>query len=175
MYIETERLILRNARESDVAAYYEAWNSEFDLKYNGMNPPTMEQAASAIEKDAVSERALYIECKEDSRNIGAIHLEEDSLRHKVNSIMLEYYLIEPYARQGYMTEALRATLEYAFCTLGADIVSVRVFGDNEASLRLIEGLGFTREGMLRKAVKAYGDVVHDDVLFSMLREEYEAV
>ena len=39
----------------------------------------------------------------------------------------------------------------------------------------LEKLGFQREGVLRRAVKGYGGVVFDDVLFSLLREEWEAV
>ena len=67
-----------------------------------------------------------------------------------------------------MTEALGAVVPYAFQTLGAPVLSARVFRENKASQRVLEKLGFTREGLLRRAVRCPGGQVHDDVPFSLL-------
>ena len=86
---------------------------------------------------------------------------------------LDYWLGQEFARQGYMSEALEGVLEYLFRRRKLRLVSARVFTQNIASLTLLERLGFTREGTLRQAVRAWGDVVYDDALFSMLREDYQ--
>ena len=101
-------------------------------------------------------------------------LSPDSLRYQVESLSLEYFVGEAFAGQGLMTEALGAVVPYAFQTLGAPVLSARVFRENKASQRVLEKLGFTREGLLRRAVRCPGGQVHDDVPFSLLRQEWEA-
>ena len=51
-----------------------------------------------------------------------------------------------------------------------DIISARVFVGNDASKKLLEKLGFTHEGTLRHAVKGYQDIIFDDQLFSITKE-----
>ena len=92
----------------------------------------------------------------------------------LESLSLEYFVGEAFAGQGLMTEALGAVVPYAFQTLGAPVLSARVFRENKASQRVLEKLGFTREGLLRRAVRCPGGQVHDDVPFSLLRQEWEA-
>ncbi len=174
MLLETKRLLLRSARESDAAAYYEIWNSPCVLQYNATEPPTREQSLAAVQKDMASEKAFYLEEKDSGETIGIVHLEEDSLRYRVNSLMLDYCLKSSWSSKGLMTEALDRLLVYAFDELQIDMVSARVFEENLPSLRVLEKLGFVREGLLRQAVRDYGDVVHNDVLFSLLRTEYAA-
>lgn len=171
MLLETDRLFLRNAKETDADMHFEAWNSAFCLRYNAAAPPSREQAAAAVRRDSLSDRALYLELKETGESIGAVHFEEDSLRYRVDSLTLEYFLLERFAGQGYMTEALQSALIYAFEVLEAKVVSARAFEENLPSQRLLERLGFVREGLLRQAVTGYGDVVHNDVLFSLFPAE----
>ena len=170
--LETKRLILRGPAPEDVDALLEIRNSPYVMEYNVMEPVTREQLLKTLEKDAASEKALYLELKETGAAIGAVWLAEDSLRYGVNALMLEYQLGEAYAGRGYMTEALEAAVQYAFEALGAELVSARVFEGNAGSRRVLEKLGLVREGTLRRAVKGYGGRVHNDMLFSMLKEEY---
>lgn len=46
-------------------------------------------------------------------------------------------------------------------------ITVRIFEDNLASVRLIEKLGFDREGRLVDAVRGFDGVVHNDLLYSL--------
>ena len=172
MYIETERLILRNALPTDTESYHTLWNTPSVLKFNVMNPPDLQQAAAAVDADAQSDKVLYIAQKENGQMIGQIFLEPDSLRYGVKSFIVSYSLMEEYGRKGYMTEALTAAIEYAFHAFQLDMVVSRVFADNIPSQRLLEKLGFTKEGTLRYAVQGYDGIVHDDMLFSLLREEF---
>lgn len=172
MYIETERLILRNALPTDAESYHTLWNTPSVLKFNVMNPPDLQQAAAAVDADAQSDKVLYIAQKENGQMIGQIFLESDSLRYGVKSFIVSYSLMEEYGRKGYMTEALTAAIEYAFHAFQLDMVVSRVFADNIPSQRLLEKLGFTKEGTLRYAVQGYDGIVHDDMLFSLLREEF---
>lgn len=172
MQIETDRLILRCAVPADAESYYALWNTPAVLKFNVMKPPTMQQAAAAVEADANADDVLYIALKETGKMIGQVCFEPDGLRYGVKSLIVSYSLMEEYSRRGYMTEALTAAIQYAFQAFQLDMVASRVFSENIPSQRLLEKLGFTKEGKLRYAVRGYDGTVHDDVLFSLLREDF---
>lgn len=64
---------------------------------------------------------------------------------------LGYWTRKSREGRGYMTEASAAVLLWAFDVLGLDRVSIEVAPGNGASLKVIEKLGFVREGLLRRA------------------------
>ena len=72
-----------------------------------------------------------------------------------------------------MKEALSACITALFRDDPAlELVSARVFRGNTASERLLLSLGFTYEGCLRRCVRDDRGLVHDDMQFSLLREEW---
>ncbi|RUT30004.1 N-acetyltransferase [Arsenicitalea aurantiaca] len=78
---------------------------------------------------------------------------------------LGYWLGETFWRQGYMSEALRAVLGAAESVSIARIAA-RVLAENEASLRLLEGLGFV---VISRAVGSCGP--HKDRMIVRLERE----
>jgi RimJ/RimL family protein N-acetyltransferase len=169
--METERLNLRAAIPGDEKEIFEFRNSEYVLKYNCMSKITIEKLQEQITKDMVSSNVFYIELKENKKIIGVIDLDSDTLRYGVNSLSISYYLGEDYSSKGYMTEALREIIRYVFEERQAEVLSVRVFKDNMASRRLVEKLGFINEGCIRRGVKGYQDIIYDDMIYSILKEE----
>lgn len=93
----------------------------------------------------------------------------DHRRAEVGYVMED----ERYKRQGLMTEALAAVLEYGFRHLNLNRIEALVGADNIPSLRLMEKFGFTREGLLRQHYFD-GDRFEDSILFSKLCREYMA-
>jgi ribosomal-protein-alanine N-acetyltransferase len=172
--METERLILRGVQPGDEKDLFEIRNDEFVLRYNCMKPITMSELQEQIRKDMVSENIFCIVLKECNRVIGMIDIDPDSLRYGVNALGLSYYLGEAYSAKGYMTEALREIIRYIFEERMAEVISIRVFKDNMGSRKLAEKLGFINEGCIRRAVKGYKDIIYDDMIYSLLKEEYEA-
>jgi UDP-4-amino-4,6-dideoxy-N-acetyl-beta-L-altrosamine N-acetyltransferase len=73
----------------------------------------------------------------------------------------------------HMSDALRRVAEIAFIDLQLDKLCAQVLSSNERSLALHERIGFVREGVLRAHVRRT-DGVHDLVLLSMLRSEWDA-
>lgn len=173
--METERLILRKAKAGDADDIFHMRNSEYVLKYNCMPKINMEKLEEQVAKDMESNDIFYIELKENKKTIGVIDLDTDNLRYKVNSWTISYYLGEEYSSKGFMTEALRQMITYVFEERQADVLSVRVFKDNLASRRLVEKLGFVNEGCIRRCVKSYQGIIHDDMIYSILREEYNSL
>lgn len=170
--IDTARLTLRAPEKKDAPAMLEIRNSGYVRRYNPMalwELPRMEkEIAQEIERGS----ALYIEGKETGALIGGIWLEPDGLRYGPKAYTISYYLAQEEAGKGYMTEALLAFIPWAFEELRADLLSARVFAPNKESARLLQKVGFVHEGTLRRAVAA-GGVTYDDMLFSLLPEDWK--
>lgn len=77
----------------------------------------------------------------------------------------------PDAPRGTGLKLGEAVLDHAFGPLALHKVHGQVLGDNAASARLHEKLGFTREGILRQHAIVNGQY-HDMVCFGLLREEW---
>jgi RimJ/RimL family protein N-acetyltransferase len=75
---------------------------------------------------------------------------------------------------GYATEAAGALLGWAFETLDLNRVQAETDTRNLGSARVLEKLGFTREGTLREDCVVDG-VVSDSWVFGLLRREWEPI
>jgi ribosomal-protein-alanine N-acetyltransferase len=85
-----------------------------------------------------------------------------------------YELARSFWQQGIMTEALGAIIEFGFRRIGLNRIEAVVMLENEGSVRLLEGLGFYQEGVLRE-YENWGDKgCVDLMMFSLLRREYES-
>ncbi len=70
-----------------------------------------------------------------------------------------YWVRSRFARQGYITEAVRGVTRFAFETLGARRVEIRCDALNERSRRVAERAGFELEATLHKhALSVEGDL-----------------
>lgn len=80
---------------------------------------------------------------------------------------LGYWIGEPYARQGYMTSAVRLITGFAFHHLGLHRVEAACLPHNAASVGLLEKCGFAHEGLARGYLKIAGEW-RDHLLFARL-------
>lgn len=87
------------------------------------------------------------------------------------SASLGYCLDEAAWGHGYATESARALLEWAFDTLDLNRVQAEADTRNVASARVLEKLGFVREGTLREDCVVEGDV-SDSWVYGLLRREW---
>ena len=81
-----------------------------------------------------------------------------------------YWIGEPYARQGYMSAAMRALIPFAFQSLRLHRLEAACIPSNAASIRLLEKSGFTREGYAREYLCING-VWADHLLFGRLKDD----
>lgn len=169
--LSTERLLLTPPTAEDAPALTRIQNTDFVLRYNAMERWDEERMRGWIERNALQQ--IVLRRREDPSPIGLVGLAEDSLRYGVDSVELNCYLSEDYARQGYMREALSCVLRHLF-EAGAERIAARAFAPNIASRRLLESLGFRQEGMLRRAVRGYGGLVFDDTLYSLDKAAWSA-
>jgi ribosomal-protein-alanine N-acetyltransferase len=83
---------------------------------------------------------------------------------------LGYWIGSQFARQGYMTGALRALLPFVFRTLGLHRIEAACLTDNDASKNLLARVGFRQEGLARRYLLINGEWA-DHLLFALLKEE----
>jgi [ribosomal protein S5]-alanine N-acetyltransferase len=69
---------------------------------------------------------------------------------------LGYWVGEPFARQGYTSEAVKLVVRFAFATLGLHRVEAACVPENDPSRALLEKVGFVREGYARAYLKIAG-------------------
>jgi ribosomal-protein-alanine N-acetyltransferase len=93
--------------------------------------------------------------RSDGNIVGAINLSE-IVQGIFQSAYLGYFVGQPYARQGFMTEALQLMLRHAFKELKLHRLEANIQPANTASISLVKRAGFVREGYSRNYLKICG-------------------
>lgn len=73
---------------------------------------------------------------------------------------------------GYGTETYRVTINYGFTELGLNKIYGYQLTHNQAAHRIVEKLGWQRDGLLRQDKYSHGRIV-DRYMVSILREDWE--
>jgi RimJ/RimL family protein N-acetyltransferase len=111
-----------------------------------------------------------IEYRETGHVIGGLGLEGTGTKHR--NTEAGYWLSKKFRGRGIMVEALRLALGFCFNELKLVRVHAHVMVGNDVSARVLEKVGFKREGCLRKRIKHRGRY-RDLLLFAILREEFQ--
>jgi len=91
-----------------------------------------------------------------------------------NAAEVGYELASQFWRQGIMSEALRAILNYGFEVKGVQFVIAEIMLDNVASRRLLEKLGFQSQGIFRE--RGFWKGKHHDLEeFRLMRDKFTTV
>ena len=90
-------------------------------------------------------RSWFIVRNADRVIVGAIELSQ-IVGGRFRSAYLGYHIGEPFARRGYMREALTLALAFVFGRLRLHRVEANIQPHNRPSIRLVKRLGFRREG-----------------------------
>lgn len=100
------------------------------------------------------------------RLVGGITL--GHMRHGVAmSGQIGYWIGEPYAGKGYMTDAVRTLVRYGFEKLDLHRLEAACIPGNLRSIRVLEKAGFTQEGLLKSYLKINGQW-QDHLLFARI-------
>lgn len=94
-------------------------------------------------------------------------------RRAAQFVNLGYWMGQPFAGQGLMTEAVGLVVPYCFETLGLHRIHAAFLPDNAASRRVLEKNGFREEGFAEHYLQIDGKWA-DHVLFGLTRERYDA-
>jgi putative acetyltransferase len=177
--IYTERLLLTPWRVciEDAKGLY-AYAKDPDVGPNaGWKPhESVEESLKIIEELFVAEKNTWaIREKESNKIVGSISLLFDRRREDVNSREMGYSLAKDCWGKGYMTEAARALMDYGFEKYNLVVMSICTSPANKRSQRVIEKCGFKYEGLQRRGYHIYDGSDRDNLMFSILREEWEEI
>lgn len=174
--IITDRLYLSPFQASDAADFYDYAKNPNVGPIAGWAPhKSVEDTLEIMNAWFMHENAWTIRLKGEDKMIGVIALEHDKYRPDAKSKEIGYSLSEDYWGQGIMTEATKAVMKYAFETLELEIIGICTGEINARSQRVIEKCGFQYEGKIRKTYEVYDGSLRDSLVFSILREEYDAL
>lgn len=181
--LETERLRLTMFTVEDAAELYAYAKNPNVGPHAGWSPhKSVEESETIIRDLFLPNKTWAIRLKSEvgadgkpGKLIGSIGLEPDRYRPDANSLELGYSLSEDYWKQGIMTEAAKEVIRFGFEELHLSQMGICTGRANKRSQRVIEKCGFRYEGTIRRTYKVYDGTLRDSLLFSMLKEEYEAM
>jgi ribosomal-protein-alanine N-acetyltransferase len=112
---------------------------------------------------------LFIFSYNDDALLGAITL--DNLRRgPAMMATVGYWIGAPYARQGWMSDALTAMRDHAFEAMDISRIEAACLPENAPSRALLDRCGFVQEGMAR-AYLQIGGRWRDHALYAALRPD----
>ena len=173
--IESERLVLRSLSEADVEDMYSYAAMPDVGPCAGWKPhANRAETLGLIRLFMAKDNVWGIERKSDHRLIGSLGLHSDKWRNLTDVKTIGYVLAQDCWGYGYMTEAVKRALEYAFTEAGMRLMSISHYTFNDRSRRVIEKCGFVYEGTIRSAFLRYDGEVFDEAIYSLTKEEWQA-
>jgi [ribosomal protein S5]-alanine N-acetyltransferase len=172
--LETERLLLRKITLED------AW----DMHYYGSNENVSKFVTWETHKSLSDTREFIefvlskyenkkiapwgIEYKENGKLIGTIDFVSWQLKHNIAEI--GYVLSQDYWGKGITTEAAKEVIKFGFENMDLVRIQARCDIENIGSARVMEKVGMTFEGVIRKGI--FVKSKHRDIkMYSIINEE----
>ena len=112
---------------------------------------------------------FFIFRQADQLLLGGITL-SNVTRGMTQTATLGYWMGESYANRGYMTRAVKALAPFAFGALRLHRLEAACLPHNLGSMRLLEKLGFQREGLARGLVCIAGRW-QDHIVYALLADD----
>ncbi len=167
-----KNLSYRAFKKSDAQALSKIANNEtiaLFLRDNFPYPYTLEDAKKFINNLGKHPAAQVWGVFLEQTLLGAVGIfrKNDVMKY---SAEIGYWLGEEYWNQGICTQMLMECIPSIFLSTDLERIYAIVFQKNHASVKVLEKVGFTYEGNLRKAIHKNGEFQNASV-WSILREE----
>ncbi len=174
VYIETERLIIRNFNLSDADDMYNFWASD-DIVTKYLRWTTHQNVEESLEvirrfiDDTASSLNLAIVLKETKHAIGSIALYNRDERLKKASI--GYCISRHFWNRGITTEALNAIIKYAFTTLDHETLCCCHNMENPSSGRVMTKCNMRYVGIISSNDNKSNKEIHE-CWYELTKTEY---
>ena len=147
--IETERLILRAFKQSDLDDFYEYASIIGVGEMAGWkHHETKEETQEILDLFILEDKTFAIVLKENNKVIGSLGVKKYGMEEKLSEFFeyqgreIGYVLSKDYWGKGIMPEALNAIIEYLFNELDLDFLTCGYLEFNNQSKRVQEKCGF---------------------------------
>jgi ribosomal-protein-alanine N-acetyltransferase len=174
--LHTNRLMLRDFVLSDFAAVHEYASDPLVTRFTSFGPNTMDETRDFLTRSIQASSAI-------PRQIYTFGVVEQGSGHLIGSCGMEqcdltgrhytfgYCLDRRWWGRGFGKEVAGALVEFGFHRLQAHRLWAHVFLGNTASERILEGLGFRREGLALQSLHVR-NAWHDILTFGQLLTEW---
>jgi [ribosomal protein S5]-alanine N-acetyltransferase len=174
--LETKRLVLREVTKEDAYSILNYLSDEEVMKYYGLEP------FQSI-NDAIDEISWYQSIQENKTGIRwGITLKDQGVVigscgfHKIASqhfrTEIGFELSKEQWGKGIANEAVEAIIRYGFEQMNFQRIEALIEPPNLSSQRLVEKLGFIREGLLRNYEFTRGKF-EDLYMYSLLKQDFD--
>lgn len=173
--LHTERCILREAADEDHVLLLELYGNPKVVEFLPLDTFTSIEDAEgelswyrSIFKNKTGLRWI-VEERDSGKAIGTCgFLGYESEHYRAE---LGYDLLENYWGKGIMKEVVHEAVTFGFEKIGLNKIEAKITPENIASQRLLEKLGFSREGLLRQHEFEKGSFV-DILVMAKLKAEH---
>jgi len=181
--LTTPRLVLRPPRTSDIgeirrllrhnATHLKPWNP---TPRPGEDPASITEVSNTVLrhrrewKNGRTFVFMVARQEEPARFIGKIAL-NGVMRGAMHGAYLGYWMDVDHQGSGMCPEAIGAVLDFAFGAAGLHRIQAAIMPRNPRSIRVIEKLGFRREGYAERYLQIAGKW-EDHILYARTREEH---
>jgi [ribosomal protein S5]-alanine N-acetyltransferase len=175
--IETERMTLRLPQHTD----WRAWADLREASASHLIPWEPVRSEDHLSRKAFTNRVywaaraeaqgtavpLFLIRRADQALLGALTL-DNIRRGPVQAGTVGYWIGAPFARQGFMREAITAVVHYAFAEMDLSRLEAACLPENQASRGVLETCGFKYEGVAQSYLQINGRW-RNHVLYANLR------
>ena len=175
--IETERMTLRLPQHAD----WQNWASLRQASAEHLIPWEPVRAEDHLSRKAFTNRVywaaraesqgttlpLFLIRRSDQTLLGALTL-DNIRRGPVQAGTIGYWIGAPFARQGFMREAIGAVVHHAFAAMDLSRIEAACLPENAASRGVLEKSGFKYEGVAQAYLQINGRW-RNHVLYANLR------
>lgn len=173
--LETERLILRKTIKEDID----------ELFYIELNPNLRRYLGIYKVGTSLNDNRNYFDFskydnldfyrwsiveKDTNKLLGCIYLNVHD--EKARSYGIDYFIRGDSWNKGYVTEASKCVLEFAFNKLNINRIESSGAKSNPGTLKVMEHIGLKYEGVRKDGIFYYYGGIQDLVLYGITKEEY---
>ncbi|WP_022702766.1 GNAT family N-acetyltransferase [Pseudorhodobacter ferrugineus] len=177
--IETERMTLRLPMHGDwhpwaelreeSAAFLTPWEPVWSDDHLSRRSFTNRVYWAARAQTQGTALPMLMIRRSDAQLLGAITL-DNVRRGPAQAATVGYWIGQPFARHGYMREAIQAMVHHAFTHLDLSRVEAACLPENTASRGVLEKTGFKYEGVAQSYLQISGRW-RNHVLYANLRHD----
>jgi [ribosomal protein S5]-alanine N-acetyltransferase len=174
--LRSERLTLRQIVDSDIEAVFAMRGDNETMTF--IPRVTMTVLSEATDYIRINEKYLEDQL---SINFGVTFSDKPSqllgmvsihnINVESNRGEIGYIINKTYQNQGITTEAIHRLVQYGFDQMNFNSLEAIVFSQNFISAKVVEKIGFVKEGQISQRTYWNGQY-HDEMVFTLLKNNY---
>ncbi|MFM7309321.1 MAG: GNAT family N-acetyltransferase [Flavobacteriales bacterium] len=173
-FLEGQRVFLRALSSGDVGDRYLSWLNDEETTRglaSGIFPTTLAELNEFVQRSTANRNIVMLAICDQSNGLHIGNIKLDQFDWVSRTCELGILIGDKnYWGKGIGHEVCSLVLNYAFEDLNIRKVSLAVYANNPAAIKLYHKLGFQEEGRLRKHIFE-GGTYHDKYFMGLFKEE----